>query len=135
MWEKKIVNQNVIYSKNLSFTEITVQITRLGTDYSIMVWGGDKPHIGCTVLVVPRLSLTGDGSRSSTASVINVTGHKDEEICRYLAEQTTRSTGSVTVCTGGIHMEDATKEQIREVMSYLEDLCRHWQQNFGSIWD
>ncbi len=65
---------NLKYQKQLTFSEITVQITELGEDYHIMLRGGDKPHIGCTVLAVPRPSLTGDGSISVTSSVLNVTG-------------------------------------------------------------
>ena len=72
--------------KKLTFTEICVEVRRLGDDYHILVSGGECPHIGCTVLAIPRPSLDGSGKMSSTASVLNVTGHKDEEVCRYLAE-------------------------------------------------
>ena len=73
--------------KKLTFTEICVEVRRLSDDYHILVSGGERPHIGCTVLAIPRPSLDGSGKMSSTASVLNVTGHKDEEVCRYLAEK------------------------------------------------
>ena len=85
-----------IIEKVLSFTKLTVKITKIGNDYHIILAGGDRPHIGCTVLAIPRPSLKGDGKVSSTASVINVTGHKDEYLCRYLAEKTAARTGKVT---------------------------------------
>ena len=66
--------------KKLTFTEICVEVRRLGDDYHILVSGGECPHIGCTVLAIPRPSLDGSGKMSSTASVLNVTGHKDEEV-------------------------------------------------------
>ena len=69
--------------KKLTFTEICVEVRRLGDDYHILVSGGECPHIGCTVLAILRPSLDGSGKMSSTASVLNVTGHKDEEVCRY----------------------------------------------------
>lgn len=122
MQEYDTTNESIIHKKNLTFAQITVQITRLGEDYCIAVWGGGKPHIGCTVLAIPRPSLTGDGSRSATASVLNVTGHKDEQICRYLAENIAKRTGNTVVCTGGFHMDDATEEQIREVIKAVEEL-------------
>ena len=75
---------DMIYEKQLSFAGITVRITKVGEDYSILLTGGGKPHIGCTVLSIPRPSLTGDGSISVTSSVLSLTGHKDETICRYL---------------------------------------------------
>ena len=123
MWEKDKTNESVVYRRKLTFSQITMQITRLGSDYHIAIWGGEKPHIGCTILALPRPSLTGDGSRSATASVLNVTGHKDEQICRYLAEQAAIRTGATVVCTGGFHVDDATQEQIREVMEAVKELA------------
>lgn len=105
--------------KNLTFTDICVEIHRLGSDYHILVSGGERPHIGCTVLALPRPSLDGSGRISSTASVLNVTGHKDEEVCRYLAETVSAGKNSIVVCTGGIHMDGITKEQIAEIVETM----------------
>ena len=35
--------------KKLTFTEICVEVRRLGDDYHILVSGGECSHIGCTV--------------------------------------------------------------------------------------
>lgn len=105
--------------KNLTFTDICVEIRRLGSDYHILVSGGERPHIGCTVLALPRPSLDGSGRISSTASVLNVTGHKDEEVCRYLAETVSAGKNAIVVCTGGIHMDGITKEQIAEIVETM----------------
>ena len=105
--------------KKLTFTEICVEVRRLGDDYHILVNGGERPHIGCTVLAFPRPSLDGSGKMSSTASVLNVTGHKDEEVCRYLAEKVSAGKNAVVVCTGGIHMDEITKEQIAEIVETM----------------
>ena len=106
--------------KKLTFTEICVEVRRLGDDYHILVSGGECPHIGCTVLAIPRPSLDGSGKMSSTASVLNVTGHKDEEVCRYLAEKVSAGKKTTVVCTGGIHMDGITKEQIAEIVEACE---------------
>ncbi|RHV01080.1 hypothetical protein DXB97_14520 [Firmicutes bacterium OM07-11] len=105
--------------KELTFTNIYAEISRLGEDYHILLSGGERPHIGCTVLAVPRPSLDGSGKMSSTASVLNVTGHKDEEVCRYLAEKVSAGKNAVVVCTGGIHMDEITKEQIAEIVEAM----------------
>ena len=105
--------------KKLTFTDICVEIRRLGSDYHILVSGGERPHIGCTVLALPRPSLDGSGRISSTASVLNVTGHKDEEVCRYLAETVSAGKNAIVVCTGGIHMDGITKEQIAEIVETM----------------
>ena len=106
--------------KNLMFTDICVEIRRLGSDYHILVSGGESPHIGCTVLALPRPSLDGSDKMSSTASVLNVMGHKDEEVCRYLAEKVSAGKKATVVCTGGIHMDGITKEQIAEIMETMQ---------------
>lgn len=112
-----------IYSKELSFSILTVSVMKLGKDYHLTVWGGDEPHIGCTVLAIPRESLKKDGKTGCTASVLNVTGHKDEQICRYLAEETAKHSGAVTVCTGGFHTDNITEEQIDEVLKAVRQLA------------
>ena len=106
--------------KKLTFTDICVEIRRLCSDYHILVSGGERPHVGCTVLAVPRPSLDGSGRMSSTVSVLNVTGHKDEEVCRYLAEKVSAGKKATVVCTGGIHMDGITKEQIAEIVKAMQ---------------
>lgn len=66
--------------------DIEAGAAKIGEDILLYIQGGDKPHIGCTVMAVPRPSLSGNGERSVTSSVMNLTGHKDESICRMLAE-------------------------------------------------
>lgn len=103
-------------------TTLTAEISQLGEDYHILLTGGTKPHIGCTVLAVPRPSLTGNGTCSSTSSVLNLPGHKDEQICRYLAEQFAAQKQAVVVCTGGFHMDDMKPEQIGQVVEAVKKM-------------
>jgi len=113
-----------IIEKELSYTKLIVKIFRIGDDIHITLQGGENPHIGCVVLAVPRPSMEGNGTRSSTASVLNVTGHKDEILCRWLAEQMAARENAVTVCCGGFHMDHITKEQIREVKEAVEEIIK-----------
>ena len=113
-----------IIEKELSYTKLIVKIFRIGDDIHITLQGGEKPHIGCVVLAVPRPSMEGNGTRSSTASVLNVTGHKDEILCRWLAEQMAARENAVTVCCGGFHMDHITKAQIREVKEAVEEIIK-----------
>lgn len=109
--------ERVIKDIILSFSELHIEISRVGEDYSIVISGGFKPHIGCAVLSIPRTSLTGDGSISCTSSVINVLGHKDEEICRLTAEMICKKKNVAVVCAGGFHVDDIKEAQIREVVN------------------
>ncbi|MGN1191606.1 MAG: hypothetical protein ACI4S0_02950 [Dorea sp.] len=112
-----------IIEKHVSGTTIRAEITRLGNDYHILLTGGGQPHIGCIVLALPRPSLTGNGQVSSTASVLNVTGHKDEQICRYLAEQISARKKAVVVCSGGVHMDGITEKQIEEIVEIVREIA------------
>lgn len=112
------------FTHRLSFSQIEIQATRVGCDLQLLLRGGSSPHIGCIVLATPRPSLTGDGSRRATASVINVTGHKDEALCRYLAEKVAAAADAVTVCTGGFHIDAMTPEQIQEVQVAVKHMAQ-----------
>ncbi len=96
---------------------------RVGEDLSVLLYGGERPHLGCTVLSVPRPSLTGDGSISSTSSVLNVVGHKDEAICRAFAERLCAGSGRTVVCSGGFHSDALRPEDIREVTDAAASLA------------
>ena len=56
---------------------------------------------------------------AAKTSELNVTGHKDEEVCRYLAEKVSAGKKTTVVCTGGIHMDGITKEQIAEIVEAM----------------
>lgn len=112
----------LIRKKQLSFSSLEVGVAFLGEDILVAVQGGERPHIGCTVQAVPRESLSGDGSVSVTSSVLNLTGHKDEALCRTLAEQICRSRNTVVVCTGGFHMDGITEAQIGEVTGAVREI-------------
>lgn len=109
--------------KLLTFAELIVQGYRIGEECCIHVSGGESPHIGCVVLAIPRASLCNSDVTSVTSSVLNVTGHKDEYICRRLAEAVAKRKNTVTVCTGGFHMDGITMEQIQEIMDCIERLA------------
>ena len=116
------------YSKTIAGITIEICEKAIGEDLVLTLSGGEKPHIGCVVQAVPRLSLSGDGTISVTSSVINLTGHKDEFLCRRLAENRCRETGKVVVCTGGVHMDHITGEQIEELLKNI-DITVHLKQH------
>ena len=107
------------YSKTIAGITIQESVKKQRS-FVLTLSGGEKPHIGCIVQAVPRPSLSGDGTISVTSSVINLTGHKDEFLCRRLAENRCRETGKVVVCTGGVHMDHITGEQIEELLKNID---------------
>lgn len=108
--------------RELSYATVRICTERVGQDICVRISGGDRPHIGCTVLAQPRPSLRNNGETSATASVLNVIGHKDETICRYVAEMLAGQLNVIVVCTGGFHVDDIRPEQIRELQESLRDM-------------
>ena len=79
------------------------------------LFGGDRTHVGTVVLSVPRPSLSDPAQISSTSSVLNLVGHKEEELLRPLAEEAARRLKRPVVAVCGIHVDGATREQIMEL--------------------
>lgn len=111
---------DVSIRKELPGAELEICAVYIGADILICLQGG-AAHVGCTVQAVPRPSLTGDGTVSATSSVMNLIGHKDEELCRRLAEYVCRQLNTVVVCTGGFHIDNITLEQIQAAADAAEE--------------
>lgn len=102
---------------------LEVSAAFVGEDILVCLQGGEHLHLGCVVQTEPRESLTGDGSASATSSVLNFPGHKDEVICRYVAEMISRELNRRVVCTGGFHKDGISAEEIREVQIAVEEVA------------
>ncbi|MGL5191761.1 MAG: hypothetical protein ACRC7S_19130 [Cetobacterium sp.] len=113
--------EGIKYKLELSFADCFIYVKNIGADINIIFSGGDKPHIGSVVLSVPRESLKNDGTISATTSVLNVLGHKDEEICRILAEGFCKKYNSLTLCSGGFHIENISTENILELIDSVKN--------------
>ena len=107
------------YSKTIAGITIEICEKAIGEDLVLTLSGGEKPHIGCVVQAVPRPSLSGDGTISVTSSVINLTGHKDEFLCRRLAENRYRkSSGMYRRGAHGSYNGRTDRRIIKEYRSY-----------------
>ena len=77
-------------------------------------------------MAVPRPSLTGVG-RSATVSTLNRTGHKDDFLANPIAHAVAERMDCVATCAAGIHVDDATPEQIAAIQAVvpaiIERIC------------
>ena len=105
---------------------IICSVTRMGDDCAIALRGGDKAHIGSVAMAVPRPSLTGVG-RSATVSTLNRTGHKDDFLANPIAHAVAERMDCVVTCAAGVHVDDATPEQIAAIQAIvpaiIERIC------------
>jgi len=96
-----------------------------GKDVSVCIFGGDVPHIGAVAVAVPRKSLTGDGSDSASASVICITGHKEDEMARLVALRLSSKWLCNVTVSAGVHIDDAKKEDISILSRNIEKLMEN----------
>lgn len=93
-----------------------------GPDISVCLGGGEAHHIGAVALGIPRPSLDDCSVPSASASVLCVTGHKDDELAREAALGLATLCGTRVNVAVGLHIDAATAEDIRLL-----------EENFGAV--
>lgn len=88
----------------------------LGEDLLVAITGGTHPHVGSVVVAEPRPSRAQTGLTSTTSSVINRLGHEDETVARAAADRLARELHRVVVVTAGLHVDNATPEEIAALL-------------------
>ena len=97
--------------------DIEATVMRIGDDYLVAIWGGDKPHIGAIAAAQPRPSRKKSETTSATASVICFPAHKEYEIVRVVSEKLAATLNANVVVTAGIHWDNISKDGIGKVMN------------------
>lgn len=101
---------------------LTIKSMEMGDDLCVIISGGDRPHIGCVTLSTPRPSLSHENVISSTTSVLNRIGHKDEDVARYVSEKLSAKLNKHVAVVCGIHVDHITKEEIKNIMEHLDEV-------------
>lgn len=91
---------------------IRLLVTVTGNGLVVQLMGGEEPHVGAVVLSIPRPSLAMPGMLSCNSFVLPLMGHKDDEIAKPVAEKIAVNYGRAVVVIAGIHVENATSEDI-----------------------
>ncbi len=95
---------------------VELKVTRLGPDLNFSLYGGQAPHIGAAALAEPRPSLKGEGF-SASASVICVTGHKEDLLARNLALEAAARLNCRVLVGAGLHLDGAGEEDIEILLA------------------
>ena len=94
---------------------------RCGDDLTVVIGGGEKQHIGAVAVGVPRPSLN---IVSSSASVLCLTGHKEDLLARKAALELASMLGHTVTVTVGLHIDDASAEAIVMLEANFQKLLR-----------
>jgi len=102
--------------------DLTAGVRLIGKDVLVAIWGGEKPHIGAVAIAQPRPSLKDPEVTSSTASVICLIGHKEDELAKAAAEILAAALETQVVVTAGIHWDDLAADAIQRIIRNSEKL-------------
>ncbi len=102
---------------------IMAEVRFIGEDILVSVWGGTKPHIGSVAVAQDRPSLKDPRRTSATSSVINFPGHKDDIVSRMFAERISAAMNSCCIATAGIHVDNASVEELTNILRNCKILC------------
>ncbi len=93
-------------------TKVWLKKENIGKDLLIIVGGGEKPHIGASVLCVP----------GKKCSILKYDNHKDDIVLTPIAKKACEKYKKTVLAAGGIHIEKATKNQIVKIIKNCKDL-------------
>ena len=101
---------------------VWADIFEVGDDIQIIVGGGHRPHVGAVALAEPEIAkhpvtgeiITNADAKESSCKItaISAQGHKEKEVAIAFAEEFCREFNVNVSVTVGIHIDDATIEEI-----------------------
>ena len=97
--------------------DLEAGVRRIGDDFLVAIWGGEKPHIGAVSAAQSRPSLKNPEATSATASVICFPAHKEDELAKAVSEILAAVLDTRVVVTAGIHWDNISEEGIKQVIS------------------
>lgn len=112
-----------------------VHLIGIPTEYGLIITilGGEKPHVGAVAVGVPRPSLKDPSKLSATSSVFTLSSHKDDEIAKPMAEKIAKKLNQTTVVVAGVHVEKASKLEIRELLTNAKKAGNEFIRRFSKF--
>ncbi|MDI9395765.1 MAG: hypothetical protein QM426_10325 [Euryarchaeota archaeon] len=107
-------------TKKVSRIEITLEAKNLGEDYLLTIIGG-KEHAGAVAV-----GMFDEKSRRASSSVITLPGHREEQLALDSAKRVSKATGKVSVVVAGIHVDNISPEEIKEIVSTAEEMLENF---------
>ncbi len=112
--------------------DIEAYVRFVGKDLVVVIWGGERPHVGAVAIAQPRPSLRDASVTSSTASVFCLLGHKEDELAKAVSEILSATLDTTVVVTAGIHWDNITEQGITTILNntkvltdmILEKICQ-----------
>lgn len=110
--------------------KVTLQAIKSGDDLTIIIYGGEKPHIGAVAVSIPRPSLKKVEITSASTSVFTLIGHKEDDLAKKIADDIAKITQRTTVVIAGLHINEANSQDIDILVRNTENLVSRLSNTF-----
>jgi gallate decarboxylase subunit D len=104
--------------------DLEAQTKWIGHDLLVAIWGGEQPHIGAVALAQSRPSLKNLKITSSTASVICIVGHKEDDVVKKASEFISATLNTCVIVIAGIHWNDIDEMGISAILQNVNSLVK-----------
>ncbi|MBN1861718.1 MAG: hypothetical protein JW840_09690 [Candidatus Thermoplasmatota archaeon] len=95
--------------------KVWVQRHKIGEDFVFFLGGGERSHIGGIVIAEPN----------KKPKAIRLTGHYDDLVLIPIAEAACKKYQRKVVVVGGVHVDNATKEEIVLLVENCKKLVKN----------
>ncbi|MGY5875044.1 MAG: hypothetical protein RTU30_04810 [Candidatus Thorarchaeota archaeon] len=117
--------------RNLGSHAIYIDTKEIGRDLLITIYGGDEHHVGGVSIAYPTKSHYRDADTVSV-STLSFPGHKDYVVSNSAADRICKALHRPVIVTVGIHVDNATKEQIEQIVtiveSFVDEVITHYDK-------
>lgn len=93
--------------------KVWLQQRTIGEDIVFFLGGGQRPHIGGVVIAEP----------GKKPKAIRLTGHYDDIVLQPIAKAACSKYKTKVVAVGGVHVDNATKEEINQLVENCKKLA------------
>lgn len=118
--------EQAFYSAGTGKCRADLMAAVTGDGLVVQLYGGDKPHVGAVAISLPRPSRANAAEISCSTSVIPLLGHKDDEVAKPVAEKIAKAVNQPVVVIAGIHVDNATLEEIEKIVENCHEAARRF---------
>lgn len=110
-------------NRSIGDLNINLFAVKMGDDFNISILGGDNPQIGAVAfaLAVPKNNIINKEGIGTSASLLTVSGNKEDEVVMPVAKKIAKALNSKIVVTCGIHKEKMTMKEINLFMELVNE--------------
>jgi hypothetical protein len=101
-------------------TAVRGMMTCTDNGFVLQLYGGTHEHVGSVTVSTTAATIRNPERKRATSSVINLPPHMDELVARPAAERLALLFDAPVVCIAGLHIDNATQEEIETMVKNAE---------------